>query len=100
MVLVIQKAKTEGDHLRPEFRDELEPPNMTPLIKKKNPSMDGSTQEAEAEGWLQVQDQSILQKKSVKKQNQKQKQTNNNNKTDVRDRRKGIRRREMERGNS
>lgn len=62
--------------------------------------MDGSTQEAEAEGWLQVQDQSILQKKSVKKQNQKQKQTNNNNKTDVRDRRKGIRRREMERGNS
>lgn len=59
MVLAIQKAKTEGNHLKPEFRDEFEPPTMSPL-KKKSPDIDGSTQEAETGGWLQVQGQPIL----------------------------------------
>lgn len=59
MVLAIQKAKTEGNHLKPEFRDEFKPPTTSPL-KKKSSGMDGSTLEAEAEGWLQVQGQPIL----------------------------------------
>lgn len=50
MVLAIQKAKTEGNHLKPEFRDEFEPPTTSPLKKKKSSGMDGSTLEAEAEG--------------------------------------------------
>lgn len=43
MVLAILKAKTEEDRLRLEFRDELQPPDITP-VKKNFPGMDGSTQ--------------------------------------------------------
>lgn len=102
MVLAIQKAKTEGNHLKPEFRDEFEPPTTSPLKEKKVQAWMVALWKQKQKDGCKFKASLFYKRMSQNKNRSKTKKQTNNNKTDSRDWQKGIRRKsiEMERGNS
>lgn len=88
--------------MKPEFRDEFEPPTTSPLKEKTVQAWMVALWKQKQKDGCKFKASLFYKRMSQNKNRSKTKKQTNNNKTDLRNWQKGIRRKsiEMERGNS